>query len=83
MGYISSFTGFNSGSLRALPNRNYLPIKYPERNWSAASVREYNRVFRIINLERKPFFYRSDEGLALETSAFKLLTVANLRYQLS
>ena len=26
---------------------------------------------------------RSDEGLMLETSAFKLLTEANLRYQLS
>ena len=25
----------------------------------------------------------SDEGLTLETSAFKLFTVANLRYQLS
>ena len=28
-------------------------------------------------------FHRSDEGLTLETSAFKLLTVTNLRYQLS
>ena len=28
-------------------------------------------------------FIRSDEGLALETSAFKLFTVANLRYKLS
>ena len=28
-------------------------------------------------------FKRSDEGLTLETSAFKLFTVANLRYQLS
>ena len=27
--------------------------------------------------------YRSDEGLTLGTSAFKLFTVANLRYQLS
>ena len=26
---------------------------------------------------------RSDEGLTLETSAFKLFSVANLRYQLS
>ena len=26
---------------------------------------------------------RSDKGLPLETSAFKLLTVANFRYQLS
>ena len=26
--------------------------------------------------------YLSDEGLALETSAFKLFTVANLRFQL-
>ena len=26
---------------------------------------------------------RSDEGLTLETSAFKLFTVANLRFQLS
>ena len=26
---------------------------------------------------------RSDEGLTLETSAFKLIAVANLRYQLS
>ena len=26
---------------------------------------------------------RPDEGLALETSAFKLFTVANLRYQIS
>ena len=29
------------------------------------------------------FFIRSDEGLTLETSALKLFTVANLRYQLS
>ena len=28
-------------------------------------------------------FYRSDEGLTLETSAFLLFTVANLRFQLS
>ena len=28
-------------------------------------------------------FHRSDEGLTLETSAFKLFTVANTRYQLS
>ena len=27
--------------------------------------------------------HRSDEGLTLETSAFKLFTVANLRFQLS
>ena len=26
---------------------------------------------------------RSDEGLTLETSAFKLIAVANLRYQLN
>ena len=30
-----------------------------------------------------PFVIRSDEGLTLETSAFKLFTVANLRYQLT
>ena len=29
------------------------------------------------------FFIRSDKGLTLETSALKLFTVANLRYQLS
>ena len=28
-------------------------------------------------------FHRSNEGLTLETSAFKLFTVANTRYQLS
>ena len=27
--------------------------------------------------------FRSDKGLTLETSAFKLFTVANLHYQLS
>ena len=30
-----------------------------------------------------PCVHRSDEGLTLETSAFKLFTVANLRFQLS
>ena len=30
-----------------------------------------------------PFVIRSDDGLTLETSAFKLFTVANLRYQLT
>ena len=30
-----------------------------------------------------PLVHRSDEGLTLETAVFKLLTVANLRFQLS
>ena len=33
-------------------------------------------------MESKGHQYLSDEGLALETSAFKLFTVANLRFQL-
>ena len=51
---------------------------------------ESNRVFSIINgvdnvnwLYLKEFKSWSDEGLTLETSAFKLFTVANLCYQLS
>ena len=40
-----------------------------------------------LNLERGPFVRaipnRSDEGLTLEMSAFKLFTVANLRFQLN
>ena len=34
------------------------------------------------HMESKGHQYLSDEGLALETSAFKLFTVANLRFQL-
>ena len=30
-----------------------------------------------------PLVHRSEEGLTLETAVFKLLTVANLRFQLS
>ena len=42
----------------------------------------------VISEENQPhrgglFWDRSDEGLTLETSAFKLFTVANLRFQLS
>ena len=34
-----------------------------------------------VSFERKKLVIRSNEGLTLETSASKLLTVANLRYQ--
>ena len=36
-----------------------------------------------LTTELKSSVYRSDEGLMLETSAFLLFTVANLRFQLS
>ena len=41
-----------------------------------------NLNINIIN-KRGRFLQNSDEGLTLETAALKLLTVANLRYQLS
>ena len=37
----------------------------------------------ILTITELSFANRSDERLTLETSAFKLFTVANLRYQLS
>ena len=43
-----------------------------ERNCGVPSVGEYNKVIRYYQL-----LIRSDEGLTLETSSLKLLTVAN------
>ena len=40
-------------------------------------------MFKGRRFERQPSSNRSDEGLSLQTLAFKLFTVANLRYQLS
>ena len=42
-----------------------------------------SKEFKSWRFERKSFLNRSDGGLTLETSAFKLYTVANLHYQLS
>ena len=42
-----------------------------------ATVKSLKATFRALALRQS-----SDEGLALETSAFKLFTVANLRYDL-
>ena len=44
---------------------------------------EYFKEFKGRHFKHQPFVDRCDEGLALETSAFKLLTVVNLRFQLS
>ena len=38
---------------------------------------------RVLKLTFQAFTILSEEGLMLETSALKLLTVANLHYQLS
>ena len=41
------------------------------------------RCWSILGVKGLTLFHnRSDEGLTLETSAFKLFTVANLRFQL-
>ena len=45
-----------------------------------ATVRGF---FKASKLMFRALAIRFDEGLTLETSALKLLTVANLRYQLS
>ena len=38
-------------------------------------------MFRAVALRQSNWTNRSDEGLTLETSAFLLFTVANLRFQ--
>ena len=62
------------------------------RNCGATSVEEYNRVIycyqlswkrKLAIVKRKPFVRAINEGLMLETSAFKLFTVASLRFKLS
>ena len=40
-------------------------------------------LLRVLKLTFQAFTILSEEGLMLETSALKLLTVANLHYQLS
>ena len=58
------------------------------RNCGAALVGEYNRVIQFYQLSCKRKLttvkgLKAEQGLTLETSAFKLFKVANLRFQLS
>ena len=53
---------------------------FPAISWNAnSSIAE---TFALCQ-SKESIVYRSEEGLMLETSAFTLCSVANLRYQLS
>ena len=71
------------------------PLLKSTTDWVTALCLTFGDFFFFLTLEphggkggvkfrkRETVVIRSDEGLTLETSALKLLTVANSRYQLS